>query len=174
MISLLSERTKAIVQIVFGIIIAAIVLLFSDRIAELSAYGYIGVFLISLLSSATILIPAPGWAVVIALSKTLDPYILGIAAGVGSGLGEMVGYEVGNGARRLIDKNDNNIKAIEKYGAVAIFFLAFIPNPLFDVAGLAAGALKMPMWKFLLATVSGRILRFFLLAYLGSWALAQF
>jgi membrane protein YqaA with SNARE-associated domain len=174
MISLLSERTKAIVQIVFGIIIAAIVLLFSDRIAELSAYGYIGVFLISLLSSATILIPAPGWAVVIALSKTLDPYILGIAAGVGSGLGEMVSYEVGNGARRLIDKNDNNIKAIEKYGAVAIFFLAFIPNPLFDVAGLAAGALKMPMWKFLLATVSGRILRFFLLAYLGSWALAQF
>jgi len=174
MISLLSERTKAIVQIVFGIIIAAIVLLFSDRIAELSAYGYIGVFLISLLSSATILIPAPGWAVVVALSKTLDPYILGIAAGVGSGLGEMVGYEVGNGARRLIDKNDNNIKAIEKYGAVAIFFLAFIPNPLFDVAGLAAGALKMPMWKFLLATVSGRILRFFLLAYLGSWALAQF
>jgi len=174
MISLLSERAKAIVQIVFGIIIAAIVLLFSDRIVELSAYGYIGVFLISLLSSATILIPAPGWAVVIALSKTLDPYILGIAAGVGSGLGEMVGYEVGNGARRLIDKNDNNIKAIEKYGAVAIFFLAFIPNPLFDVAGLAAGALKMPMWKFLLATVSGRILRFFLLAYLGSWALAQF
>ena len=174
MISLLSERTKAIIQIVFGIIIAAIVLLFSDRIAELSAYGYIGVFLISLLSSATILIPAPGWAVVIALSKTLDPYILGIAAGVGSGLGEMVGYEVGNGARRLIDKNDNNIKAIEKYGAVAIFFLAFIPNPLFDVAGLAAGALKMPMWKFLLATVSGKILRFFLLAYLGSWALAQF
>jgi len=174
MISLLSERTKAIVQIVFGIIIAAIVLLFSDRIAELSAYGYIGVFLISLLSSATILIPVPGWAVVVALSKTLDPYILGIAAGVGSGLGEMVGYEVGNGARRLIDKNDNNIKAIEKYGAVAIFFLAFIPNPLFDVAGLAAGALKMPMWKFLLATVSGRILRFFLLAYLGSWALAQF
>lgn len=174
MILLISEKTKAIVQIVSGIIIAVVVLLFSDRIAELSAYGYIGVFLISLLSSATILIPAPGWAVVIALSKTLDPYLLGIAAGTGSGLGEIVGYEVGNGAKRLIDKNNNNMKAIEKYGAVAIFFLALIPNPLFDVAGLAAGALKMPIWKFLLATISGRILRFFLLAYLGSWTLAQF
>jgi membrane protein YqaA with SNARE-associated domain len=57
---------------------------------------------------------------------------------------------------------------------LAIFLLAFIPNPVFDVAGIAAGALRIPVWKFIAATMLGRTLRFILLAYFGAWALAQF
>ncbi len=168
------EKTKAALQIVIGVSIMAVALLLSDKIAELQAYGYAGAFLVSLLSAATILIPVPGWAAVIALSKTLDPYILGLAAGLGSGIGELVGYGVGNGAVKMIDKNDKNTWFVKKYGMLAVFFLAFTPNPLFDVAGLVSGALKIPVWQFLLAAVAGRIARFIVLAHFGMWMLAQF
>ena len=170
-----SDLLKAAAQIIFSIAIIAVVLLFSNQMAALKDYGYLGVFLISLLTSATVLIPVPGWAVVIAMSNTLNPYLLGIAAGLGSGLGEITGYLIGSGTVTIVDpKHKKHLELIEKYDVFAIFFLAFIPNPLFDVAGLAAGLVRMPLWKFLLATILGRILRFILLAYFGAWAFAQF
>src|SRR3989338_2976777 len=70
-----------------------------------------------------------------------------------------------------------DIKQFEKYykmikenDLIAIFVLAFIPNPLFDVAGLAAGSLKIPITRFLFATVLGRILRYVLLAHVGAFS----
>ena len=59
---------------------------------------------------------------------------------------------------------------IEKYGPSAIFVLAFVPNPAFDVAGIASGAIKMPLWQFLAATILGKTARYILLAYLGGIA----
>lgn len=168
------QKAKAVLQIILGFVIIAAIFLFSDKMTELRAYGYAGAFLISFLSAATVLIPAPGWAVVVALSSVLDPYVLGFAAGVGSGLGEIVGYAIGDGAAGLANKNDKNAAMVKKYGALAVFFLALVPNPLFDVAGLVAGALKIQVWQFLLATVSARIIRFVLLAHFGMWMLAQF
>jgi membrane protein YqaA with SNARE-associated domain len=53
----------------------------------------------------------------------------------------------------------------------AIFVLAFIPNPLFDIAGIIAGGLKIPWWRYLTACVTGRILRYVLLAMLGAFTL---
>ena len=150
-------------------------LAFSDRITLLSEYGYVGVFVISLLSSATIFIPAPGWAAVIALSGILNPYLLGIIAGIGSGIGELTGYMIGNGARHLTKRKLANQKnLIKRYGIWVIFAFAFIPNPLFDAAGLVAGALRIPVWIFLIATIVGRTIRFILLAYFVALTLSQF
>jgi len=171
----MNEKLKGILEIALAVIIAVVVLAFSKEIIALAEYGYFGVFIISLLSAATIFIPAPGWIAVIALGGVLNPYILGIVAGIGSGIGELTGYMIGNGARTLSRKEiDTQKKLIKKYGMWVILVLAFIPNPLFDVAGLVAGALKIPVWKFLLATIAGRILRFVVLAYFGAWALTIF
>lgn len=168
------EKAKALLQIILSIAIIALILSLSDKIVELQAYGYAGAFLISFLSAATILIPTPGWAAVIVLSGVLNPYLLGIAAGAGSGLGEIIGYSIGSGAVGLIDKKDRNYAILKKYGSLAVFFLAFVPNPLFDIAGLVAGALKIPMWQFLLAAITGRMARFVLLAHFGMWVLSWF
>ena len=171
----MNEKLKGIAEIAVAVIIAVVVLAFSKEIIALSEYGYLGVFIISLLSSATIFIPAPGWVAVIALGGILNPYILGIIAGIGSGIGELTGYMIGNGARNLTSRElDTQRKLIKKYGLWIIMVLAFIPNPLFDAAGLVAGALKIPVWKFMLATIAGRIIRFVVLAYFGAWALAIF
>ncbi len=60
-------------------------------------WGYVGAFVISLIASATIVLPAPGIAVVIAMSAALNPYALGIVAGLGSAVGELSGYAAGRG-----------------------------------------------------------------------------
>jgi membrane protein YqaA with SNARE-associated domain len=157
--------------------ITALALYLSTKIGAFSEYGYAGVFLISFISSATVFIPVPGFAVVIALAATLDPVLLGLAAGFGSGLGELSGYFLGYAGHNAVMKTKtfrSHKKQIEKYGAPAIFALAFVPNPVFDIAGVAAGAIKMQWWKFLLATCAGKVLRFILLAYLGLWASGWF
>ena len=46
-----------------------------------------------------------------------------------------------------------------------------VPNPFFDAVGLVAGALRLPVWQFLIASFAGKGLRFWLLAVLGAAAL---
>lgn len=167
---------EGVIQIAAAIIIFIAVILFNNQIKSLKEWGYIGVFVISALSSATILIPAPGWATVIAMSAFLNPYLLGVVAGVGSGLGETTGYLAGDGITDILIGNKADLEKylnyVRKYGFAAILVLAFIPNPLFDVAGLAAGSVKMRYWAFLSATITGRILRYIILAYLGAFTLS--
>ncbi|HLD59789.1 MAG TPA: VTT domain-containing protein [Candidatus Bilamarchaeaceae archaeon] len=171
-----SDQLKGLLQIAFAIFIIIVIFWFSKDIGQFEEFGYLGVFLISLLATATIFIPTPGWAIVIAMAGVLNPYLVGITAGVGSALGEITGYVAGAGAEKMI--KDGKFKKFEKYykmikenDLIAIFVLAFIPNPLFDVAGLAAGSLKIPLTRFLFATVLGRILRYVLLAHLGAFSL---
>ena len=150
-------------------ITAAAIYLFS-RVPALQQLGYPGVFLISLISSATVFIPLPGFAVVFAMGRILDPTLVGIAAGLGSGIGEISGYLAGYAGHDALMRTGvykSHKKQIQKYGAPAIFVLAFLPNPLFDVAGVVSGAIKMPWWQFLAATTAGKVLRYVLLAHIG-------
>ena len=144
-----------------------------NRLPILSSLGYAGVFLISLLSSATIFIPLPGFAVVFAMGRILNPALVGIVAGIGAGLGESTGYFAGFAGHNAVEETGifkAHKREIEKYGMPAIFILALIPNPAFDLCGIAAGAVEMPIWKFLLATTAGKIVRYTLLAYLGLYS----
>ncbi|NYZ73954.1 VTT domain-containing protein [Candidatus Micrarchaeota archaeon] len=172
----MEKRTGGVLEMIFAVAIAAAVIYFSADIAGLGAYGYAGAFVIALLSSATIFFPAPGWAVVVALSATLDPVMLGAVAGIGSAIGELTGYAAGDGLRGMMNdrlKEAKNIEDVVKsYDVLAIFFLAFIPNPLFDVAGIVAGGLKIPWWRFVLACAAGRVLRYVLLAMAGAFAVS--
>lgn len=63
---------------------------------------------------------------------------------------------------------------MRKYGDITILVLAFIPNPLFDMAGLIAGVLKMPVWKFLAYCIVGKILKMMVFAYVGEGLFSLF
>jgi len=138
-------------------------------------WGYLSVFAISLLSSATVLIPAPGLAVVFAMGGALDPLTLGIVAGIGSGLGELSGYIAGASGRELIlhnqGFNDHLHWFASRYTYPALFILAVLPMPVFDIAGVIAGATKMPVSHFLGVVISGKIVKHVLVAMMGagSW-----
>ncbi len=60
---------------------------------------------------------------------------------------------------------------MKKYGGPAVMVLASIPNPFFDIAGIAAGALKMKVQRFLFWCWLGVTAKMLLFAYLGSSSL---
>ena len=145
-----------------------------DKIKELEAWGYPGIFIISFLANATVIVPAPGLAIVFAMGGIFNPVFVGLASGAGSGLGEITGYLAGSSGQGITENlhiYKKTFPYIEKYGPLAIFVLAAIPNPLFDLAGLAAGALKMPLRNFLVACILGKTIKCLAFAFAGAYSL---
>ncbi len=167
------SRILALV-IVIGVTVAAYLL--KDRIENFAVYGYPGIFLITLLAYATVLIPVPGLAVVFAMSGLLHPVGVAAAAAAGAAVGELSGYLAGYSGRAVIEnwKRYEKITAwVRKYGGPAILVLAVIPNPVFDLVGVAAGVLKMPIHKFLLWVFPGQFIKMLVIAYGGSLSIGR-
>jgi uncharacterized membrane protein YdjX (TVP38/TMEM64 family) len=146
-----------------------------DKAEELAIYGYPGIFLIALMTNATVLLPAPGIAVVFAMGAIFNPIYIGLAAGAGGALGELSGYLAGFSGQAVVEKTgiyDRFHHWINRNGFFAIFILAALPNPFFDVAGVIAGILKMPLTKFILAVWIGVTLKMCLFAWVGSSSLS--
>jgi len=145
-----------------------------DQAEEIAAYGYPGIFVISLLSNATVLLPAPGLAVVFAMGNVFHPLGVALAAGTGGALGELSGYLAGFSGQPVIERMDIYERItpwVQKYGTLAIFLLATVPNPFFDLAGIAAGAAKIPVKKFLFACWIGQLIKATVFAYAGAASL---
>jgi uncharacterized membrane protein YdjX (TVP38/TMEM64 family) len=154
--------------------ITVLIVAFQDRLRGLSHLAYLGAFLAMLVGNATVILPVPGLAIVFALGATLNPLLVGLAAGPGAALGEMTGYLAGYGGSAVADdlKVYRTIERwMERYGVVVIAVLAAIPNPLFDVAGMVAGVMRVRWWHFLLAAWVGKTIQAVVVAYAGalSW-----
>lgn len=151
-----------------------------DRVEEFSHLGYPGIFLVALLANATILLPAPGAAIVYAMGAVFNPIGVGIAAGSGGAIGELSGYLAGFSGQAVIERTEIYERTkpwIDKYGGWAILVLSGIPNPFFDAAGIAAGIAKMPLRTFLFFVWIGQLFKMTLFAYAGRLSLdwlAQF
>ena len=169
-----------ILEICAVFLVSALIWVYSPMLVGIMGkWSYLGIFFLSLLSSASILVPlAPMQLAIISLGSVLNPLFVGIIAGVGSAIGELSGFVVGRGSHKILKTKDKTANfliklqksAIREHAAVAIFLLSLVPNPFFDIAGMLAGILKMRWQEFLLWCVMGRVLRYILIAYLGLWA----
>jgi len=164
-------RILALVAVV-GISVG--VYLLRDQMQAFAAFGYPGIFLIVLFSYATILLPVPGMAIVFSMSGVFHPLGVALAAASGGALGELSGYLAGYSGRAVIE----NWKAygritewVRKHGGPAIMILAALPNPTFDLVGVAAGVLKMPIQKFLLWCWLGQLIKMTYVAYAGHYSI---
>jgi uncharacterized membrane protein YdjX (TVP38/TMEM64 family) len=167
-------RLLRIGGLILALGISAFILIERDQISSLGRYGYPGVFLFSMASSATIFLPAPGIAVVFATGSVLNPILVGIAAGLGDAIGELTGYLAGASGRAIIEDRERYQRLVEKmrrYGLFIVFFLSAVPNPTFDLAGIAAGALRFPVSRFLLACWLGKTVKATAVALLGAGSL---
>jgi membrane protein DedA with SNARE-associated domain len=136
----------------------------------LASFGYIGIFLLSILANATIILPAPGVAFVFGMGAVFNPLLVALAAGAGAAIGELSGYLAGYSGQAILQRTayEQQLEGwMRKNGDWTILVFAFIPNPLFDIAGMIAGMLKMPLWKFLLFCWIGKTLKMLLFAYAG-------
>src|SRR5262245_40482457 len=94
---------------------------------HLATFGYAGIFLISFLASACIVLPAPGLVPVAAMGAVLSPAGVGLAAGLGAALGELSGYYAGRAGRGIIEGSalyDRIDRAVRRAGGPAVAVMA--------------------------------------------------
>jgi membrane protein DedA with SNARE-associated domain len=150
---------------------------FGADTSNLKAWGYAGVFLITLVGAASILLPSPAMASVFGGGALLSDFLgvpafiwVGLVAGMGEAIGEFTGYAAGYGGRIVFENRPEYERVrgwMERRGTITMFVLSVFPNPLFDVAGVAAGAVKMPVRRFFLAVLAGKIIKDTYLAAIG-------
>lgn len=58
---------------------------------------------------------------------------------------------------------------MKKYGVWGIFAIAAIPLVPVDVAGIIAGAARLPLWRFLLPVWAGKTVKYVLLMVAASF-----
>jgi len=142
-----------------------------DRADEIAAYGYPGIFLLSLMANAALVLPIPGVALTFAMGAVFDPFAVALAAGSGAALGEMTGYLAGFSGQGIADNfafYERLTRWMARYGGWTVLVMAFVPNPFFDLAGAAAGTLKMPILKFLIWAWVGKTLKMLVFALAGA------
>ena len=166
-------RTRFLRLLALLLVVAATVagFLWRDRLSRFVAYGYPGIFIISLVANATVILPTPSLALVFALGGVLDPLLVGLAAGLGEALGELTGYLAGYSGRAVIENREiyNRLHGwMKQYGLATIFVLSVFPNPFFDLAGIAAGVLRFPVGYFLLSCWLGKTLKTIAFALAGA------
>lgn len=171
--SLTGWRLALVRLLAFVGVVALSVFLFSirDQAAEMAGYGLPGIFLLSLVANATLILPMPGVAITFAGGTLFNPIAVGLAAGTGAALGELTGYLAGFSGRGVLKRTpvyDLLDRWTAKYGILVIFALALFPNPFFDLAGAAAGAARMPLPEFLLWSWLGKTLKMLFFAYAGA------
>lgn len=164
-----NERLLKILAIAFVLALIICAVLLNDRLPHYKSIGYVGVFVLSLVGSATIMVPVPGIAAVCAgPSLGLFPLWVGLIASVAEALGELLGYLIGFSGRSFAEGN-RLYPRIERWmqhrGWIVLLVASSIPNPLFDLIGIAAGTLKYPIWRFLIAVWGGKLVKSTTIAY---------
>ena len=161
-----SSRPGRILTLILAVGISIAIIGITNRyqqeIQNLGNAGLIGLFVVSVIGNATLIIPAPVFVVACAAGLAFGPVQVGIVAGLGAAIGELTGYMAGYGGEAIIPEGNlyHRIHAfMQRHGMLAIFLLAALPNPIFDVGGIIAGVLKMPVWKFLTAAWIGKSIR---------------
>ena len=145
--------------------------------------GYPGIFLINLIGTASIIFPVPSFIVTFTFGGILNPWLVGLVAGLGAALGELTGYVIGRGGKKLIKRKHERVLErakgwMERHGAFSIVVLfAMTPLP-DDIIGIICGMINYEVKRFFLASLIGKTVMSLFLAWGGflgvNWVLSVF
>lgn len=155
----------------FVVSITILLFIYRDDIQQLAHFGYSGIFILSILANATLILPVPGVVLTTAMGAIFNPFWVAFAAGLGAALGEITGYLAGYSGQIIVEKTkwyDRLEYWMSRYGNATVLIMAIVPNPFFDLAGMAAGMLKFPLSRFLFWCSIGKILKMLIFAYSGA------
>ena len=156
---------------VLGIVLAIAMMLpylfLRDELRRFSGLGYLGLFLSCVISNLSVFLPTSSTVYVLLASSVLNPALCVILGSAGAALGELGSYYSG----RMFGLSENREKQyapwkikiaayMDRHGFLTVLFFALVPMPVFDVAGVVAGAEKMKLWKYMLAGFIGKALKY--------------
>lgn len=152
--------------------VLAYILLPPHLLERMGTFGYVSAFGVAALANASVIIPVPYFPVIVRLAQVFNVWGVVVAAAAGSALGELVAFMVGRAGQGTAEQTRfyrwvHRQMTHPLRTMLVLFLLSAPPNPAFDVAGLLAGALGLPIWMFLLPVFLGRIIRMALVAWAG-------
>lgn len=172
----MEKRIIPLLTLLLAIIITVGLFVFSHRYPEkviaFGNYGYLGFFIVSLVSSTSVILPVPGVLILFPLVAALNPMLVALAGSTGGIIGEITGYMAGHGGRGMANggrMQERTERWMKRWGTWTIFVFAAVPLLPFDIAGILAGALHYPLWKFLLVGWVGKSLKYIALVYAAAW-----
>lgn len=169
-----SPRWAYVGSFVLSIVLIWLAFRFEQRLEHFRSLGLLGIFLINLVGSATIFLPAPAIASVVAGGVIYPPFLVGLVAALGASMGDMLSYFLGRAGSHVVLNHSQYALYVKfkqffsRFAGPLIFLFAFIPNPIFDAIGILAGASEYPPTRYFLIMFVGRFLRNLLLALIGA------
>ena len=181
--------------LVFSLALGAATIWVDINQERFKGLGYVGIFFVNLVSTSTFFFPVPGLtaagqALIVSEAPRLGAWQVGVIGGVGMALGEITAYVAGTLGREVAHGRQVGgptwfrrallrvMRAVDwlmaRYGMLTLFALSVVPNPLFEVAGLTAGAVHMNFWRFLGSVTAGKVVRGLALAYIGEFSIHAF
>ena len=167
-----SNRWLPLVALFIALVLAVLVWTLRGYISAAKLAGYPGVFFLNFFGAVSMVLPVPGLISVCGGSVFLNPWVLGTLAGVGEALGEWSGYVVGYAGDTVFERSSiyRNLRPrirgwMEKRGSLVLFLASAIPNPLFDLVGIAAGTVHFPFVRFMAIILVGKIIKGLLVAH---------
>ena len=149
------------------------ILRFSSHLGGFEKYGILGAFLASFIASTSIFLPVPAFFVIgaIAASPGSNWAMVAVASTAGGALGQFTSYLAGYGGRVVINKEKSAWYRraegwMKRHGSLTIFVFALTFMPV-DAAGIVAGALRFPFWKYVLAIFFGYLPKTLIGCYLA-------
>lgn len=146
---------------------------FDISVEELATTAYLVVFGISLVCNASIIVPvAIHISIMMAAASEWDPILMALVASIAGTLGEITGYYAGYLGKKVIVGESTPgynrlVGWMNRYGPLAIFLVSLQPILPVDIAGLTAGASRIPLWKFLLPCWAGKFPKYIMFCYFG-------
>ena len=158
---ILTRVTPLLVSVAF---IATGLVLWTTGTLNIETVGYSSIWFVAFLGAALVFAPVGALAAVcVAATVDLNPFLIAFVAGSAEAIGELTGYLAGMGGKAIFDRNRFYLRfknLFSRYAAFTLLFGSAIPNPLFDVMGVAAGSILYPVRKFLLLVFIGKTIKF--------------
>lgn len=167
-----NQGRLAIVGLVLVACLIGAAWLFRDHALEVA--GYPGIFLVNFVGAVSLILPIPGLGLIATcgLSVQLNPLALGLLATSGETLGEWSGYVIGYGGHTALDRfgwyrrvRPTLARWMLRRGTLILFVVSVVPNPVFDIVGIAAGSVQYPFRRFMAVVFVGKLIKWMVIAY---------
>jgi membrane protein YqaA with SNARE-associated domain len=151
---------------------------FDLSVERLATTAYLVVFVTTLVSNASIIVPVPIFVfIMITAASKWNPILVALIASSAGTLGEITGYYAGYLGKKIIVTEttpgyEKLVGWMKRHGPLAVFLLSLQPILPFDIAGLISGVSRIPLWKFILPCWAGKFPKYLVGCYLGGTVLS--
>jgi len=153
--------TPLLISIAF---IATGLVLWTTGTFNIGTAGYASIWFLAFIGAALIFLPVSALAAVcVAVAVDLNPFMVALVAASAEAVGELTGYLAGMGGSSLFERNRFYLRfkrVFTRYSSLCLFVGGLIPNPVFDVLGIAAGSIRYSITRFLLILFISKTLKF--------------